>query len=70
VDVLLEKPDREVPIEFDGPLCSLVESHERILVSGIEDQVEGGGVGKPALAKGLLGIVGLGSRVVHGFSSG
>jgi hypothetical protein len=66
VDVLLEQPDREVTAQFDGPLFPLVEGHELILVPGIEHQVEGsGGVDQPALAKGLVGLVGLRSRVVH-----
>jgi hypothetical protein len=67
VDVLLEQPGREVTAEFDGPLLPLVEGHELILVPGIEHQVEGGsGVGEPALSKGRVGVLGLGSRVVHG----
>jgi hypothetical protein len=67
VDVLLEQPDREVTAQFDGPLFPLVEGHELILVLGIEHQVEGsGGVGQPALAKGLVGLVGLRLRAVHG----
>jgi hypothetical protein len=71
VDVLLEQPDREVTAQFDGPLFPLVEGHELILVLGIEHQVEGsGGVGQPALAQGLVGLVGLRSRVVHGGPSG
>ena len=65
--MLLEEPDREVTAEFDGPLFPLVEGHELILVLGIEHQVEGGcGVGEPALAKGLLAIIGWGGGVVHG----
>jgi hypothetical protein len=71
VDVLLEQPDREVTAQFDGPLFPLVEGHELILILGIEHQVEGsGGVGQPALAKGLVGLVGLKLRVVHGGPSG
>lgn len=71
VDVLLEQPDREVTAQFDGSLFPLVEGHELILVLRIEYQVEGSaGVGQPALAQGLVGIVGLRSRVVHGGPSG
>jgi hypothetical protein len=59
VDVLLEQPDREVPAECDGALLPLVEGHELILILGIDRQVEGGcGMGEPALAKDLVGIVG------------
>jgi hypothetical protein len=67
VDVLLEQPGRQVAAEFDGPLLPLVEGDELILVSGIEHQVEGGcGVGQPAPAQGRAGVLGLGSRVIHG----
>lgn len=60
VDVLLEKPDREVPAELDGPLFALVEGHELVLVLGIEHQIGGGrGVVEPSLAKSRWGIVGL-----------
>jgi hypothetical protein len=65
--VLLEQPGREVTAEFDGPLLPLVEGDELILVSGIEQQVEGGcGVGQPALTQGRAEVLGLGSRVIHG----
>src|SRR5262249_49654721 len=67
IEVLLEEPDREVTAEFDGPLFPLVQGHELILASGIEHQIEGGcGVSEPAMAKGLLGIIGWGGEVVHG----
>jgi hypothetical protein len=60
--VLLEQPSRLVAAEFDGPLLSLVEGGELILVSGIEHQVEGGcGVGQPALAQGRVIVLGSGS---------
>jgi hypothetical protein len=65
--VLLEEPDREVTAQFDGPLFPLVEGHELILVLGIEHQVEGRcGVGEPALAQGLVGVIGWRWRVFHG----
>jgi hypothetical protein len=70
IEVLLEKPGREIPAEFDSPLFPLIEGHELILVLWVEHQVEGGrGVGEPALAKGFSRSVGLGLRVIHGSSS-
>jgi hypothetical protein len=71
VEVLLEEPGREVTAEFDGPLLPLIEGHELILASRIEHQIEGGrGVSEPALAKGLVGIIGWGGGVAHGCLSG
>ena len=53
VDVLLEEPGGQILPQFAGPLLTLVEGDELVLIFGSEHEVEGGGT-QPIPAESLL----------------
>jgi hypothetical protein len=67
VDVLLEEPGGQILPQFAGPLLTLVEGDELVLIFGSEHEVEGGGsMAEPALAEFVPLDIGVGLRIVHG----
>jgi hypothetical protein len=66
MDMPLQEPGSQIAAEFAGPLLTLIEGDELILIPRIEHQIKSrGSMGEKTLAEFLAAVIGSGLAIVH-----